>query len=85
MGDEDISNQYRDTLDRYLGIYGESVEQQNISKKESYSIAMKTGGSMAAGAAIGAAIGGPPGAIFGAIFGALTSVAHTQTTFRTCE
>lgn len=84
MGDEEIANQYRDTLDQYLRSYRESLEKQNKSKKESYSIVMKTGGSMVAGAAIGGLIGGPPGAIVGAFFGALTSVSHTQATFRTC-
>lgn len=85
MGDEEITNEYRKILDHNLRSYGESLEHQNTSKKESYTTVIKSGASAAAGATIGALIAGPPGAIFGAFFGFLGSSIHSEKTFRTCE
>lgn len=80
MGDEEITNQYREILDRNLRSYGKSLEHQNTSKKDSYTTVIKTGASTAAGATIGALIAGPPGAFFGAFFGFLGSSIHSEKT-----
>lgn len=72
MGDQEISKQFREIIDRNLYYYKYSLRQRNEAKKYVY-----YGGNAVACAAIGGAVAGAPGAIFGAIVGGMGSLLYS--------
>lgn len=72
MGSEEISEEFREIIDRNLYYYKVSLEQRNETKKYVY-----YGGNAVACAAIGGAVAGAPGAFFGAFIGGMGSFLYS--------
>lgn len=86
MGDDNITNQYREILDQNIHIE-ELLKQMNeyLSKKHSFFTFAKSSVSTAAGAAIGGVVAGPVGAAIGGIVGATGSLIHSLVILKNCD